>query len=562
MGEGAIEFVDMPGATSLFALSFRESDTIAEIAAGAGWQAEVRANADDVAAAYLASGAAVAVVDALGALDQALAATQALGATIAANGDALVVLVARDDAAAIGDFFEAGATQFLLSPFTDAALVQALRYAGRHAARAVGVPIERRVVPGSWRHDRDVGDARRWIGARLDDGRPVVAVLVALSRLDIVNAAHGRPAVDTLIEAAVRRADTIACEHLGADAMVARLGGAEFVLVAEAEGPAVTRTITALDAALARPFAVADALAVLGCRFGVAEAQPGEDAPALLRRASEALVTAKASDGAMLHIALPDGVVPLDALAIDLHHAIELDEIDIRFQPQVEIASGRITGVEALARWNHRKLGPLGADALFAAADRADLGVALSDHIQQLVLARATAWPAALGTLRVSLNLSAADIARPGFAALFLARVDASGFPRGRLTIEITETGLIEDLAKASALLAELRGAGCRVAIDDFGTGYSSLAYLKALPLDYVKIDKALVRDIDGSARDRVVVAGAITMARSLGLAVIAEGVETPAQLALLAAGGCELYQGFLLSEPVDEDALVELMER
>ncbi|MEG3164056.1 GGDEF domain-containing phosphodiesterase [Sphingomonas sp. PB2P19] len=552
----------MPKATSLFAVSFRNRDTIADLAAGAGWQADVRETEDDVAAAYLASGAAVAVVDARGALDLGLAATQALGGPVAANGDALVVLVSEVDADALGEFFELGATQFLLDPIGDGELVQALRFAGRHAARAAGVPIERRVVPGGWRHDRDAGDARRWIAERLADGRPVAAVLIALSRLDIVNAAHGRPAVDALIEAAIRRADAVVCEHLGAAGMVARLGGAEFVLVAEAAGPAVTRTITALDAALARPFAVADALAILGCRFGVAEAQAGEDAAALLRRASEALVAAKASDGAMLHIALPDGVVPLDALAIDLHHAIERDEIDIRFQPQVEIASGRVTGVEALARWNHQKLGPLGADALFAAADRADLGVALSDHIQQLVLARATAWPAVLGTLRVSLNLSAADIARPGFGALFLARVDASGFPRGRLTIEITETGLIEDLTAASALLAELRGAGCRVAIDDFGTGYSSLAYLKSLPLDYVKIDKALVRDIDGSARDRVIVAAAITMARSLGMAVIAEGVETPAQLALLAAGGCEIYQGFLLSEPVAEDALVELMAR
>jgi EAL domain-containing protein (putative c-di-GMP-specific phosphodiesterase class I) len=167
-----------------------------------------------------------------------------------------------------------------------------------------------------------------------------------------------------------------------------------------------------------------------------------------------------------------------------------------------------------------------------------------------------------LSALRVSLNLTAADITRPGFAALFLARVDASGFPRGRLTVEITETGLIEDLAIASVLLAELRGAGCRVAIDDFGTGYSSLAYLKDLPLDYVKIDKALVRDIGGSQRDRVVVAGAITMARSLGLSVIAEGVETPDQLELLAACGTRLYQGFLLSEPVGEAALLELMAR
>jgi FixJ family two-component response regulator len=148
MGKGAIEYVDMPAATSLFALSFRQSAEIAQIAASAGWQADVLAQADDVAAAYLASGAAVAVVDARGALDQGLAATQALGGLIAANGDALVVLVSRGDIGAIGEFFELGATQFLASPMSEGELVQALRFAGRHAARAAGVPIERRVVPG------------------------------------------------------------------------------------------------------------------------------------------------------------------------------------------------------------------------------------------------------------------------------------------------------------------------------------------------------------------------------------------------------------------------------
>jgi EAL domain-containing protein (putative c-di-GMP-specific phosphodiesterase class I) len=198
---------------------------------------------------------------------------------------------------------------------------------------------------------------------------------------------------------------------------------------------------------------------------------------------------------------------------------------------------------------------------LFAAADRADLGIALSDHIQELALARAAAWPRSLGTLRLSVNLTAADVTRAGFARLFLDRVDASGFPRGRLTVEVTETGMIRELDAAAALLAELRGAGCRVAIDDFGTGYSGLAYLKALPLDYLKIDKALARDITGNPRDRVVVRGVIEIARALGLAVIAEGVETPQQLALLAAEGCGWYQGFLRAGPLDEAALVRMVE-
>ena len=566
MERGATDMEDIKIATTLFAVSFRHrseiTESLAQAGAGADWHAVVVSDADAIERRFLASGAAVALVDARGALDEGLQATRSLGGVIATTGGALLVLLSRGDVQALGELFDAGATQFLASPASGVELVQALRFAGRHAARTSSIAIDRRGIPGASAYDREAGDARRWIVGRIAADRPVAVVVVALSRLDIVNAAHGRPAVDKLIEAAVLRAETVAREAIGVEAIVARLGGSEFMLVVEASGAAVTAVITALDAALARPFAVVDTRAVLGCRFGVAQRQPGDDAAALLRRASEALAEAKASDGPVLHIALPDGVAPIDTLAIDLHHAIERNEIDLRWQPQVEVASGRITGVEALARWSHPTLGPLGADTLFDAADRADLGIALSDHIQRLVLARAVAWPVELGTLRVSLNLTAADITRPGFAALFLARIDESGFPRGRLTVEITETGLIEDLEAASALLAELRGAGCRVAIDDFGTGYSSLAYLKSLPLDYVKIDKSLVRDIDGSARDRVVVAGAITMARSLGLAVIAEGVETPSQLDLLAAAGCSLYQGFLLSEPVGEAGLLELMAR
>jgi EAL domain-containing protein (putative c-di-GMP-specific phosphodiesterase class I) len=300
---------------------------------------------------------------------------------------------------------------------------------------------------------------------------------------------------------------------------------------------------------------------VLGCRIGIAAREPGDNAASLLRRASEALADARASDSATVRTADSGGdEASLDALAVELHFAIERGEIDILFQPQVSVSTGAMIGVEALARWEHPALGMIGADMLFAAAGRADLDIGLSDHIQRLVLERAAAWPAVLHGLRLSLNLTAADIARPGFADLFLDRVDASGFPRGRLTVEIVESGLIEDLGVAAALLATLRSAGLRVAIDDFGTGYSSLAYLKSLPLDYLKIDKKLAQDITGTTRDRVVVRGVIDMARSLGLVVIAEGVETQAQLDLLAKEGCQIYQGFLYSEPVSGEALAALV--
>ena len=264
----------------------------------------------------------------------------------------------------------------------------------------------------------------------------------------------------------------------------------------------------------------------------------------------------------MVSSAAQDSAARDASLQADLRNALGRDEIDILFQPQVSITSGRIIGVEALARWRHPVHGELGAATLFAVAEQSDYLLALSAHIQRRATHIAAGWPDALSALRMAINVTAGDIGRTGFVESLLALIDESGFPRGRLTVEITESGLIEDLANAASLLAALRAGGCRVAIDDFGTGYSSLAYLKALPLDYLKIDKKLAQDITGSTRDRIVVRGVIDMARSLGLAVIAEGVETEEQLALLAREGCNYYQGFLCAEPLNTDALTALVAK
>ena len=193
-------------------------------------------------------------------------------------------------------------------------------------------------------------------------------------------------------------------------------------------------------------------------------------------------------------------------------------------------------------------------------AERSDYLVTLSEHIQRRALSIAASWPGALSNLRLAINLTAQDIAIEGFALVFLDMVDASSFARTRLTVEITESGLIDNLERAADVFATLRAGGVRVAIDDFGTGYSSLAWLKALPLDYLKIDKDLAQDIAGTTRDRIVVRGVIDMARSLGLAVVAEGVETEEQLALLAAEGCNYWQGFLFAEAVDVEGLLALV--
>ena len=383
--------------------------------------------------------------------------------------------------------------------------------------------------------------------AQLEAAESSAAVLIALARLDLLNAAHGRITGDVVMREAQRRLEAIA----GRGA-VTRLGGGRFVAVLARGEP--IEAAGAMTEALAQPLAPG---VLMGARAGVAVREPGEPAAAVLARAREALAAAAAGVPAL---AESGRAASLDALAVDLHHAIARGEIDMLFQPQVALPTGTVTGAEALARWRHPRLMALGADALFAAAERAELGLPLSEHIQALALTQAAAWPATLAELRLSLNVTAGDVGRPGFAAALLGRVAASGFAPERLTLELTETGPLADISAAATALATLRAAGCRVAIDDFGAGYGSLAYVRALPLDYLKLDKALVEGVAPGTRAAALCAAVVAMARAMGLGTIAEGVETREQLAVLAAAGCDQYQGFLCAPPLDVSGLAALV--
>ena len=392
---------------------------------------------------------------------------------------------------------------------------------------------------------------RAWLEAPRLDNRPAAVILIGLRRLDLLNAAHGR----TVGDAVVKAADARLAEIAGRGA-VTRLGSGRFAVTCEAGDDGALALAGDIAEALARPLAPG---VLVGARIGLAVQAPGEPTSVVLALAGEAL--AEAQEGAPL-LARRGQPSSLDSLAIDLHHAIAGGEIDILFQPQVVIADGRIVGAEALARWRHPRLGPLGADALFAAARLADLGLPLSEHIQTLALGQAVAWPEALAHLRLSINVTAGDVMRPGFARALLSRVRASGFPPARLTLELTETGPLADAATAATALEALRGAGCRIAIDDFGAGYSSLAYVKALPLDYLKLDKALIESVQAGSRDAELLAATIAMGGAMALDVIAEGVETGEQLRILAEAGCAQYQGYLCAPPLDTLALTDLVRR
>ena len=680
-GKGVVETIGVAGTAvydsrmgaPLFILSFRHRNELSRLAESAGWQPIAARRAENVEARFVASGAAVAVIDARGALEEGQGAVRAVADAVEANAAALLVLLSRNDAAALDIFHQNGATHFLVSPFTEPQLLHAIQFARRHAERVGGdlrtvrrageeadsaswrwqpgsrtvelspalarqaglgeeegrrislMDLFRKLDPAGRRAARDAIDrllatgeatafahgegggriahhvrrsdsdivgrteaiqgmgegrdpltglrdgraARSWIAGQLANavaGAPaVVVLLLSVSRYDAINAAFGRATGDAVLQAAARRIE----RHVGADArpkMVARMAGAEFAVLLGAPATLGDGRFLAgqLVEAIGRPFASGDHVITIGSRAGVAAAEAGDDPASLLRRASAALAEA-GGDGSPVRV-LEEGAESAtargDRLEVDLRRALDQDEIEIRFQPQVSVTDGTIVGVEALARWKHPQYGELGALTLFGVAENSDYLAQLSDHVQRKAITLAASWPAALNHLRLSVNITAADIVRPGFAAQFLALVGDSGFAADRLTVEVTESGLIEDLSSAADLLAELRGGGLRVAIDDFGTGYSSLAYLKALPLDYLKIDKRLCQDIAGSVRDRIVVRGVIDMARSLGLGVIAEGVETEEQLSLLAQEGCSFYQGFLCAPPLPGADLLALVAR
>lgn len=230
-------------------------------------------------------------------------------------------------------------------------------------------------------------------------------------------------------------------------------------------------------------------------------------------------------------------------LGQDLAAAIERDEVELLFQPQFSSANGALTGAEALVRWTRPTHEIVFGDELFRIAARAGLSQTLSRHVLAAALAEAKTWP---DDLRLSINVTADDLAAPDFVESVVSALERVGFPANRLTLEITEQALVEDLAGSSTKLARLAEHRVCAALDDFGAGFCNFGYLKALPLHYLKLDRSMVHGITEDQRDLDVLRGIIAMAKALDLGVIAEGVETAAQRDAIIREGCAIWQGYL----------------
>jgi len=561
----------------VFVLAPRYARDLAGALADCGRAVEIVRHPATAAAALKRSAARLAIVDARGAMAAAMLAAHEIGAIVEARHGAMLVLVARSDSGGVAAAYNAGATQVLVSPFTASELGDAVGFAGRFADRltkaAVGAPVgdslaHRDPLTGLATAHHALGWLRGLLGGSGDPAAAVV--LIGVGRFAAINAAHGQPAADALLQAVAERVGRVVADGAGGGRLAARMAGAEFAVVLPSPVTLGEATSFAqrIVAAFETPFASNARIVHLGVRVGVAvaEAEPGDDAAErLFRQAGAALAAARTGALGGIEVFRAEAGDPLSRLAdleSDLRAAIADDAFEIVYQPQVAIPGGGIAGVEALVRWRHPEHGPLPAETLLEVAASAEFATQLGSYIRAKALREAAAWPAALAGLQLSVNVTAGDLRAPDFSETLEAGIAASGFAPNRLMLEITESDLIENLDIAGSTLGALRDRGIGIALDDFGTGYSSLAYLKALPLDALKLDKRLTRDLAGAPRDRVVVRVVVALARALGIRVVAEGVETGDDLALVAAARCDWWQGFLCAPAMPSSELAAFVAR
>ncbi len=413
--------------------------------------------------------------------------------------------------------------------------------------------------------DAALGHLAAWQDdARAEQRPPTInAMAFGLRRLATVNLAYGAETGDMALAEVAARLQHFAHEEFDGDGIAARVGGSSFLFAVNAPCSRERWQFLAEELAqsLARPIVQSGGIVRLAPRIALLRASPDENPQQIVGRLTDTLEQAQAQPGARL--VWVDGKVfpagrPPQELEADLLSALDRDEIEIRFQPQYDCASGAIIGAEALARWQHPMLGRIGAGALFAIAERAEIVSPLSRHIGRKALAIAMHWPE---NLRLSLNITAMDLAAGNFADVVASGIANIGFPAQRLTLEITEQALVTEVESSAGRLQGLADMGIRIALDDFGAGFCNFRYLKQLPLHYLKLDRSMVEGIAENERDLAVLRAILAMARALDLSVIAEGIEKEEQLAAIRREGCASWQGFLGARPMSGERFAELVQ-
>lgn len=395
------------------------------------------------------------------------------------------------------------------------------------------------------------GNAR---AAAQRNGKGVAMVYVDLDNFKLVNDSAGHAVGDALLRAiserltaAVRESDT-----------VCRLGGDEFVLILPdvREPSEIAATATRLLEELRAPFGLEDSELVSTCSMGIAVyPDDGDDFDALLHRADMAMYHAKNAGRDTYRFFTQQMNVDASAhlqMRSALRGALERNELFLHYQPQVELATGRVNGVEALLRWRSGTLGHVPPSAFIPQAETSGLINPIGEWVLEEACRQAVAWSAAgVPPITVAVNLSALQFRRGNLEETVLGALERSGLDPSLLELEITESTLMTDTDSVLTLIRRLQAMGVRFSIDDFGTGYSSLAYLQRFRVDKLKIDQSFVRGIEHDRDNVSIVRAIVQLAGNLGMTTIAEGVESAAALAVLRDCGCTEAQGYFHARPL-----------
>jgi diguanylate cyclase (GGDEF)-like protein len=397
------------------------------------------------------------------------------------------------------------------------------------------------------------------IGAADRDGHQVGLFLLDLDRFKDVNDTLGHHVGDELLTHVGERLASV----LRPEDTVARLGGDEFgvLLPAVRDRAAAEEVAERIRTALTQPFALQDVALDLEASIGIAlyPAHAG-DADALMQRADVAMYHAKETrSGIETYDAArdPHSTQRLSLFG-QLRRAIEDDELVLHYQPKVDLETGRVSGVEALVRWQHPERGLLAPDTFVPLAEQTGLMKSLTTNVLEQALRQTAAWADEGLSVRMAVNVSARDLHDDAFCDRVSDALNRTGVAASMLELELTERVVMADPARAMENLTALSRLGVRLSLDDFGTGYSSLAYLRRLPVTEIKIDKSFVLRMDVDDEDATIVRSTIDLAHGLGLRVIAEGVETAETWQRLSDLGCDAAQGYFLSRPHPADVVTD----
>jgi diguanylate cyclase (GGDEF)-like protein len=404
------------------------------------------------------------------------------------------------------------------------------------------------------------------LARRRRDGSDVALLLLDLDRFKLINDSLGHAAGDRVLVELASRLRAI----LRASDTVARLSGDEFLIVCDSDGAtrsSVVELAERICATVNRPFTLASGEHFLTTSVGIAVAENRNDTSAsMLRDADAAMYRAKKRGPGRYE--LFDCTMRAQALArlrteSELRTALEDEQLCVFYQPIIELASGRPVASEALVRWMHPRHGLVPPLEFIAIAEETGLIIELGRYVLREACAQGAAWQRRFEVpLQTFVNVSGCQLANPAFPAEVSHIATASSMLAGTLGLEVTESVLIEEAGSAMAVLGELRERGTRIVLDDFGTGYSSLSYLRQFPLDAVKVDRSFTDGLGDSPRDAAIMSAIVHMCQALELTVVAEGVETPAQLQQLGLLDCELVQGYLLCHPMPAAQAGEFLER